>query len=126
MPKNRHPNANQSDLLDKSVPQRVGDVVAFLNTLSLKRTADTLADLPIEQVIEVFDEPELNHAAALIELLPTHQSAAVLAKMSADRAADLLQNVKKQRACDSWACSAQTAKPSFVRCYPTRETPLAA
>ena len=75
MPKNqnRHPDANQRDRLENSVSQQVGDVAAFLNTLS----------------------PELNHAAELIELPPTHKTSAVLGKMSSDRAAEILQNLGK-------------------------------
>lgn len=97
MPKNqnRHPGANQRDLLENSVSQQVGDVAAFVDTLSPKGAADTLAALPVEQSAETFDKPELNHAAELIELLPTHETSVVLGKMSSDRAADILQNLGK-------------------------------
>lgn len=83
----------KNNLFENTESRHVGDVVAFLNTLPCTEAANLLVDLPIEQAVEVLDEPELKHAAELIQLLPTHQASAVLGGMAADRATDVLQNL---------------------------------
>jgi magnesium transporter len=67
------------------------DLVEYLNSLPDDDASDTLAKLPLERAVEVFDRPELNRSGVLLQSLPLALGASVLAGMSSDRAADVLR-----------------------------------
>lgn len=73
--------------------EHAADIVDRLNREDLGTAALTLAHLPSERTIEVFDSPELARAGELIMELPEDLAGRVLKGMSADRAADTLHEL---------------------------------
>ena len=73
--------------------QHAADIVARLNQEDLASAAITLAHLPAERAIDVFDSPELSRAGELLLKLPDDLAGRVLKGMSADRAADTLHEL---------------------------------
>src|SRR3546814_642451 len=86
-------DADPAVLAARIARQHVADALDVLNALPRDAAAGILAYLPHEQVVGVFDEPQLDAAAELIQRLPTQQASAVLGEISADRAADILRNL---------------------------------
>jgi magnesium transporter len=95
MPRIAKARIDPAVLAAKIAPQHIGDVVEILNVLPSETAACVLADLPHEQVVGVFDDPEFVASAEVIQRLPTQQVSALLSEMSADRAADILRNVSE-------------------------------
>ena len=77
-------------------PQHISDIVDMLNALPPERAFGVLACLPHEQVVEIFDAPQFEAAAELIQRLPIEQTLAMLGEMSGDRAAHVLRGVDEQ------------------------------
>lgn len=95
MPKIRtiQAGADPAVLAARIARQHVADIVEILNGLPPETAAGILAFLTHEQTLEVFEYPQFTGAAELIQRLPTRQASAVLGEISADRAADILQNL---------------------------------
>ena len=71
----------------------VADNVELLNQLDADDAAAVLMLLPIEMSVQVLDKPELYFGAEIIEALPRATAIILLAGMSADMAADIVQQV---------------------------------
>jgi len=71
----------------------VADIVDVLNTQPRDTAVAVLLHLPLERVIEVFDQPSLDDPAELMAALPRDRAAAVLAGMSADRVAYVFRHM---------------------------------
>jgi magnesium transporter len=69
------------------------DIVEAINHYEPEEAASILSYLPLERLIEVFDEQELNDPAGLITALPEDKAKAVLNGLSADRATDIFQQL---------------------------------
>lgn len=86
----RDPAAMAAELATKKY---AADIVEVLNQLEPESAAKTLALLPPERAVEVFDEQELNDPAGLITLIPEDLAKSVLNGLSADRATDIFQQL---------------------------------
>ena len=73
----------------------VADIVETLNDQDTGTVANVLLDLPFERAVEVLDQPELVEAAEALSLLPDQRAAAFLSAMSADRVADVFQDMRE-------------------------------
>ena len=71
--------------------EHVADIVDHLNRLAPDEAADVLVLLPREVAIEILDKPDLDFPDRIIEDMPRDVGAALLAGMSADMAADVIQ-----------------------------------
>ena len=67
---------------------RTPDRVDRLNSLSAVDAAAALATLPDDEAVELLDEPELEHGAAILSALPPNRAARFL---------DLVMDVVRQR-----------------------------
>lgn len=76
--------------------EHIADVAARLNELDDIAAATLVARLPHEQVIELLDHPEFDQSVRLLEALPTGEAAALVSGMSADRAADLFEEMDER------------------------------
>ncbi len=74
--------------------ERAEDIVDLLNHGKPDFAAEVLAAAPEAQAVEVLDQPQLAHGAAVLSALPPERAARMLDLMSADRAAD---NVREMR-----------------------------
>lgn len=81
-------------LLASVAYEHAADVVVRLNEEDVQEAACVLARLPLDQVVEVFDRPELTRAGELLLELPTPLGGQVLTAMSDDRAADTLRGLE--------------------------------
>jgi len=73
----------------------IADIVETLNDQDTGTVANVLLDLPFERAVEVLDQPELVEAAEALSLLPDQRAAAFLSAMSADRVADVFQDMRE-------------------------------
>jgi magnesium transporter len=71
----------------------IADCIERLNALDIDAAATAAAALPMQRVVDMFDRPELQRAAAIVALLPPATAAALLAGMADDRAADLFSEL---------------------------------
>jgi magnesium transporter len=70
----------------------VADIVEALNALTPEQATAIIAALPQPRAFEIMDQPDLDHVADIIETLPVHKAAELLAGMSADRAAAAMRD----------------------------------
>lgn len=90
-----HPyGAQAAAVLDRVTRGHVADAVEELNALPAEAAAELLRLAPPERRVEAFDRPELHRAGRLLLALPEPLRAPLLSDMSADRAADLLREVR--------------------------------
>ncbi|KQP92387.1 magnesium transporter [Methylobacterium sp. Leaf113] len=75
--------------------ERAPDIVEALNEEAPEVAAAILLGLPLERAIEVLDQPELDCAADIIEMLPRDRVASYLSGMSADRITDLFREIEE-------------------------------
>ncbi len=75
------PAALAARLTEESAP----DIVEALNREAPEVAAAILLSLPHERAVEVLDQPELDCAPDIIEMLPRDRVASFLSGMSADR-----------------------------------------
>ena len=75
--------------------ERAPDIVEALNDEAPEVAAAILLGLPVERAIEVLDQPELDCAADIIEMLPRDRVASYLSGMSADRITDLFREIEE-------------------------------
>jgi len=71
----------------------VADNVDILNQLDSDDAAAVLVLLPVEMSVQILDKPELNFGAEILAALPRKTATILLAGMSADVAADLVQQL---------------------------------
>jgi len=71
----------------------VADNVDILNQLDSDDAAAVLVLLPVEMSVQILDKPELNFGAEILAALPRKTATILLAGMSADMAADLVQQL---------------------------------
>jgi magnesium transporter len=83
-------------IAEKLAKQHVADLVDTLNEETREEAARSIASLPFERAVEVFDQPGLDAPGELISLLPKPQAVAILSGMSADRAADAFREIDPQ------------------------------
>ncbi|ACI94407.1 magnesium transporter [Afipia carboxidovorans OM5] len=74
--------------------EHAADKVDILNELAPEQAAEVLRLLPRETAIEVLDKPELLFGPEIIEALPQDVAVPLLAGMSSDMAADLIQQLQ--------------------------------
>src|SRR3569623_66500 len=74
--------------------EHTADTVDVLNRLEPEEAAEVLRLLPRETAIEVHDKPDLDFGAEFIVALPHDIAIPLLAGMSADMAADLIQQLR--------------------------------
>jgi magnesium transporter len=72
---------------------RPADIVEILNEQDVDVAALPLRHIPIETLIEIFDQPELFFAEELILKLPEDLAASILSRMSFDRATDIFHEM---------------------------------
>lgn len=75
--------------------EHVADIVETLNEQDNASVARILLELPFERAVEVLDQPELADASDIVALLPQERAAALLQAMSADRAADVFEDLEE-------------------------------
>ncbi|MGX5732628.1 magnesium transporter [Bosea thiooxidans] len=90
--------AEKTDLLAVTLAhtlaqEHVADIVETLNEQDSATIAHILDELPFERAVEVLDQSEFTAAAEALELLPEARAGALLSGMSADRAADVFQEL---------------------------------
>ncbi|EAQ36712.1 divalent cation transporter [Nitrobacter sp. Nb-311A] len=73
----------------------VADNVEILNQLEPQDAAAVLVLLPVDISIEILDKPELNFGPEIVEALPRQTATILLAGMSADMAADIVQQLEE-------------------------------
>ena len=73
--------------------EHVADIVEKLNGQDSATIAHVLQQMPFERAVDTLDQPELTEAADALALLPEEHAAAFLSAMSADRAADVFQEL---------------------------------
>jgi magnesium transporter len=83
------------DLVRRLARERTPDIADALNAESREDAARILDALPDERVVEVFDQPGLDHAGELIALLPRPKAARILTGMSSDRAAEAFRQLEE-------------------------------
>ncbi|MCQ4160483.1 magnesium transporter [Roseomonas sp. GC11] len=86
-------------MLQTSAPLRLAlghaaDLVEHLNELPAEEALALFLTLPAERQVELLDNPELHGATALLRGLPPPLASQRLAEMAADRAADLLRELR--------------------------------
>lgn len=72
----------------------VADNVEILNQLEPQDAAAVLVLLPVDISVEILDKPELNFGPEIVEALPRQTATILLAGMSADMAADIVQQLE--------------------------------
>ena len=75
--------------------ERAPDIVEALNAEAPEVAAAILLGLPVERAIEVLDQPELEDAPEIIEMLPRDRVAGYLSGMSADRVTDVFREIEE-------------------------------
>jgi magnesium transporter len=80
-------------IAEKLAKQHVADLVDTLNEETREEAARSIASLPFERAVEVFDQPGLDAPEELIRTLSHPRAAAILSAMSADRAADVFREL---------------------------------
>jgi magnesium transporter len=75
--------------------ERAPDIVEALNEEAPEVAAAILLGLSHERAIEVLDQPELDCAADIIEMLPRDRVASFLSGMSADRITDIFREIEE-------------------------------
>lgn len=75
--------------------EHVADIVETLNEQDNPTVARILLDLPFERAVEVLDQPEFAETPEVLSLLPEARAAAFLQAMSADRAADVFEELEE-------------------------------
>jgi magnesium transporter len=75
------------------VPRHAADIVEVLNRQRLETVSRVLTYLPVERVVEIFDDPAFKASAELIQQLRPEQASDLLRDMSADRAAEILRSL---------------------------------
>lgn len=73
----------------------VADNVEILNQLEPQDAAAVLVLLPVDISIEILDKPELNFGPEIVVALPRQTATILLAGMSADMAADIVQQLEE-------------------------------
>lgn len=73
----------------------VADNVEILNQLEPQDAAAVLVLLPVDISVEILDKPELNFGPEIVEALPRQTATILLAGMSADMAADIVQQLEE-------------------------------
>jgi magnesium transporter len=71
----------------------VADNVEILNQLDAEDAAAVLVLLPVEMSVQILDKPELYYGAEIIAALPRRTAIILLTEMSADVAADIVQQL---------------------------------
>ncbi|MFC3205114.1 magnesium transporter [Aquamicrobium soli] len=69
----------------------VADIVEALNDQPRDAAIAALNELPFEQTVDVFDQPDFDDAAEIMGMLPRDQATRLLSAMSVDRAADIIR-----------------------------------
>jgi len=77
---------------------RPADIVDILNDRDVEEAALPLPYLPLDTLIEIFDQPELIFAEVLILKLPEDLAARILSRMSFDRATDIFHEMPEDDA----------------------------
>jgi magnesium transporter len=70
------------------------DIAELVNETSRPQALALLNDLPLERAVDVFDQPELEGAGALLQAMPRWRAAAIVADMAPDRQADLIRSAR--------------------------------
>lgn len=86
--------AEEARVLARIARGHTADIVEYLNTLPPDVAAEALRHLPLDRIVGVFDRHELQQAGGLLLALPEACAARVLTDMSADRAADVLSDLR--------------------------------
>src|ERR1700745_3887715 len=91
---------NADDMVDPAflaasmIEERAPDIVEALNDMPAELAVGVLLHLPLDQAVEVLDQPGLDRESELVTLMPREAAARLLAGMSADRVADIFRQVK--------------------------------
>lgn len=75
--------------------ERAPDIVEALNGEAPEVAAAILLGLPHERAVEVLDQPELDCAGDILEMLPRDRVGTFLSGMSADRVTDLFREIEE-------------------------------
>lgn len=75
--------------------ERAPDIVEALNSEAPEVATAILLGLPMERAIEVLDQPQLEYASEIIEMLPRDRVASFLSGMSADRVTDVFREIEE-------------------------------
>jgi magnesium transporter len=87
--------ANPAFLTASMIEERAPDIVEALNDMPRELAVAVLLHLPPDRAIEVLDQPGLEREPELVTLMPRATAASLLAGVSADRLADIFQQVKE-------------------------------
>ncbi len=75
--------------------ERAPDIAEALNEEAPEVAAAILVSLPHDTAVAVLDQPELDHVADIVEMLPRDRVAGFLSGMSADRVTDVLKEIEE-------------------------------
>ncbi|AQX30262.1 magnesium transporter [Bartonella schoenbuchensis R1] len=89
-------NLSPETLAEELKNRHFADSIDIINDLDIMERVTVFSLLPLDYAIELFDKPELEQPAAILELLPTNRSVEILEGMSADAAADVFQEMDRK------------------------------
>jgi magnesium transporter len=87
--------ANPAFLAASMLAERAPDIVEAINDMPAPLAVAVLLQMPMAQAVEVFDQPGLDREPALITMMPRAAAGSLLAKVSADRVADIFHHVEE-------------------------------
>src|SRR5215470_586932 len=74
-------------------PYRAADAAEALNKLEPALAERVLVAMPISVAAPIFNEPQLDRPARLVELMPPDRASAILASLHPDRRADIFREL---------------------------------
>src|SRR5215470_11639832 len=81
------------DIAQKLAPYRAADAAEALNTLDRLVAARVLEAMPVSAAVQIFNEPNLDEPAKLVELMPVDCAPAILIGLHPDRRADIVREL---------------------------------
>jgi magnesium transporter len=77
-------------------PYRPADAAEMLNSLDQSIAARVLEAMPVQAVVQIFNEPHLDEPARLIELMPVDCAPAILIGLHPDRRTDIFRQLPEE------------------------------
>ena len=101
--------------------ERAEDIIDILNATRPKFAATILEALPEALVVEVLDQPQLAHGAAILSTLPPDRAGRLVDLLSADRATAIVREMRVSVRNDLLARVAPETKAALDRLLPYPE-----
>jgi hypothetical protein len=117
------PQYNPALLAASMIDERAPDIVEALNDMLPELAVAVLLHLPPDRAIEVLDQPGLELEPELGMLMPREAAAKLLAGVSADRVADIFQQVKEPHCSELLDLLDPETRVNSAACWNIRRTP---